>query len=79
MDERDLQGELHKLLARIDLLGARMQRLPFADFKTVVYKLFVFCINRSFHNSISAIKIVVEKGMPDVFHVYANLVRPACF
>ena len=27
MDERDLQGELHKLLARIDLLGARMQRL----------------------------------------------------
>jgi len=27
MDELDLQGELHKLLARIDLLGARMQRL----------------------------------------------------
>ena len=27
MDERDPQGELHKLLARIDLLGARMQRL----------------------------------------------------
>ena len=27
MDERDLQGELHKLLARIDLVGARMQRL----------------------------------------------------
>ena len=27
MDGRDPQGELHKLLARIDLLGARMQRL----------------------------------------------------
>ena len=27
MDRRDPQGELHKLLARIDLLGARMQRL----------------------------------------------------
>ena len=27
MDERDPQGELHKLLARIDLLGALMQRL----------------------------------------------------
>lgn len=27
MNERDPQGELHKLLARIDLLGARMQRL----------------------------------------------------
>ena len=27
MNERDLQSELHKLLARIDLLGIRMQRL----------------------------------------------------
>lgn len=27
MDQRDLHGELHKLLARIDLLAARMQRL----------------------------------------------------
>ena len=27
MSERDPQAELHKLLARIDLLGARMQRL----------------------------------------------------
>lgn len=27
MDARDPHGELHKLLARIDLLGARMQRL----------------------------------------------------
>ncbi|MBV2208759.1 MAG: TIGR02449 family protein [Thermomonas sp.] len=27
MDNRDLHGELHKLLARIDLIAARMQRL----------------------------------------------------
>ncbi len=27
MDGRDPHGELHKLLARIDLLGTRMQRL----------------------------------------------------
>ncbi|TLX23037.1 MULTISPECIES: TIGR02449 family protein [Thermomonas] len=27
MSERDPQAELHKLLARIDLIGARMQRL----------------------------------------------------
>ena len=27
MDGRDPHGELHKLLARIDLLGPRMQRL----------------------------------------------------
>lgn len=27
MDNRDLHVELHKLLARIDLLAARMQRL----------------------------------------------------
>ena len=27
MDGRDPHGELHKLLARIDLLAARMQRL----------------------------------------------------
>ena len=27
MDGRDPHGELHKLLARINLLGARMQRL----------------------------------------------------
>ena len=27
MDERDLQGELQRLLVRIDLLATRMQRL----------------------------------------------------
>lgn len=27
MDDRNLHGELHQLLARIDLLAARMQRL----------------------------------------------------
>lgn len=27
MDNRDLHGELHKLLARIDLIATRMQRM----------------------------------------------------
>ena len=33
MDNRDLHGELHKLLARIDLIAARMQRLQDENFR----------------------------------------------
>lgn len=50
-----------------------MQGLTGTDFETVVYKLFVFAEMSSFQDFMTAIAFVVEQRVPDIFHVYANL------
>ena len=37
-----------------------MQGLPWANSKTIIYKLFVLAVNSSFHDLIAAIKIIIE-------------------
>ena len=54
-----------------------MQGLSLTQIETVVNELLVFCKNCSFYYPVSAIHIVVEKGMPPVLHVHPDLMGPS--
>lgn len=48
-----------------------------AYFEAVVDELFVFGEYRAFDDPVASVDIVVEKGMSDMLHMYAYLVRTA--
>ena len=52
-----------------------MKSLPFADFKTIFNKLFVFGKHRSFYDSVTTIGFIIKKRVADRLHVNSNLVR----
>ena len=54
-----------------------MQRLPLADGKTIINKLFVFGKDGPLYNFIATIKIIIKQWMADVLHVYPYLVSAA--
>ena len=54
-----------------------MKRLSWQYLEAIVYELFVFRVESAFQNAVTSIAFVVEKRMPYVVHVYANLVSPS--
>ncbi len=56
-----------------------VQRVPGHDVESLLHKHFVLAEHRAFHNVIAAIALIAEQRVPDVFHVYANLVGAAGF
>src|SRR5215204_686929 len=58
--------------------GLCMQGLAWANSKTIIYKLFVLAVYGSLYNFITAVKIIIKKGMAYVFHVYPYLVCSSC-
>jgi hypothetical protein len=59
--------------------GPGMQGLSGANSKTIVNELFIFGKNSTFHDFVTAIGIIVKKGMAYVLHMNPDLVGPACF
>ncbi len=59
--------------------AAGMQRMTRQLLKAVLDELLVFRKGRSLENAVAAVPFVVEQRMPDVFHVYPDLVRTARF
>lgn len=56
-----------------------VQRLPRTNIEAIVYKLFVFGKMSSFQNLMTAVAFIVKENMPDVFHMYTDLVGTARF
>ena len=57
-----------------------MQSLPGEQVsKQLFYKLFVFTKVSTFQNFVTAIAFVIEKYMPDMFHVDTNLMSTSGF
>src|SRR5450432_1033962 len=59
--------------------GFCMQRLSFANIKTVVYELFVLIKDCPFKYFISSICFVIEQWMSDIFHMHTDLVSATGF
>src|SRR5205814_145269 len=53
--------------------------MPWTNSKTIFYKLFVFAKLSSFYNFIAAIRIIIEQGMTNIFHMHPYLVCAAGF
>ena len=52
-----------------------MQGLTWTNSETVLHELFIFSKSCSFQDLMSAIPLIVEKRMTDIFHMYTDLVR----
>ena len=52
-----------------------MQGLTWTNSETVLHELFIFSKSCSFQDIMSAIPLIVEKRMTDIFHMYTDLVR----
>ena len=57
--------------------GFRVQSLTWTKLETVTHELAVLTEVRSFQYLITAVDIVIEQNVPDVFHMYPYLVRAA--
>ena len=70
----------HHLLARFRMNepeGFRLQGMARTYFEAVVDELFVFGEYRPFDDAVASVDVVVEKGMSDMLHMYADLVCAA--
>src|ERR1035438_3282124 len=56
-----------------------MKGLTGANLKAIVYKLLVFVEDRSFHDPVTSVSLIIEQRMSDMLHVHANLVCAPCF
>ena len=56
-----------------------MQCLTRTDFEAIFHKLLVFGGSVAFQYLVASVSGIVEEGVPDVFHVYANLMRSPRF
>ena len=56
-----------------------MQALTRAKGKAVVYELFIFCETGSSQYIVSPVPLIVKQRMPDILHMYPNLVRTSGF
>lgn len=77
----ELRIELHPHICHrvLEAKGLRVQGLPGDQGKTIVNELPVLRMRRSFQDLVSAIFVVVEQRMAEVFQVRTDLVRPAGF
>ena len=58
--------------------GPGVQGLMGHQFETVLDELFVFRRIQTLEDLISSIALIPEQGVPGVFHVDSDLVRPSC-
>src|SRR5436190_14426334 len=53
--------------------------MPVTNCKTIIHKLLVLGKNSSFHNFITAIKVIIKERVTNILHVYSYLVSTAGF